>query len=201
MIDGATLKRDFPILSQTVDDRPLVYLDSAASSQKPKAVLEALERFYTTDNANVHRGVHRLAERATEAYEGARVKTARFLNADPKELIWTRNATEAINLVAHAYGRPRLSPDDEILVTIMEHHSNLVPWHLLAQRTGAVIRSVPITPEFTLDLDRFRELLSERTKIVAVSHMSNVLGTINPVRQLADLAHSYGAVVVADGGE
>jgi len=185
-----------------LDGKPLVYLDSAATSQKPRAVLEALQRYYEEYNANVHRGLYRIAERATLAYEEARAKVAAFVGARPEELVFTRGTTEAINLVAYAWGDAFVRAGDEVLVTEMEHHSNLVPWQLLAQRRGARLRVLKVRPEDgTLDLDSLDRLLTERTRIVAVTHQSNVVGTINPVRYISERAHAVGAVVVVDGAQ
>jgi len=196
------VRRDFPLLQRSVDGKPLVYLDSAATSQKPWVVLEALQRYYEEYNANVHRGLYRIAERATLAYEEARAKVAAFIGAPPEELIFTRGTTEAINLVAYSYGDAYVRPGDEILVTEMEHHSNLVPWQLLAQRRGARLRFVRVRPEDgTLDLDSLDRCLTERTRVVAVTHQSNVVGTINPVRDIAERAHAVGAVVLVDGAQ
>lgn len=199
-----TCREDFPALHQTVaGGRPLVYLDSAATSHKPYPVIEAVRRFYERDNANVHRGVHELAERATEAYERARRAVARFIGApDPACVIFVRGATEALNLVARSYAQPRLRPGDEIVLTPMEHHSNLVPWQMVAQATGATLRYVDLLPDGTLDLESYDRLLeSGRVRVVAFTHQSNVLGTINPAREMADRAHRAGAVVVLDGAQ
>jgi cysteine desulfurase/selenocysteine lyase len=201
MIDAERIRDDFPILRQTINGKRLVYLDSAASSQKPIPVLDAMRTFYENDYANVHRGVHRLATRATEAYESARCEVAGFVGARPESLVFTRNATEAINLVAHSWGRSRLTAGDEIILTVMEHHSNLVPWHLLASDHGVVLRHIPITEDFRLDLDAFERLITPRTKMVCVAHMSNTLGTVNPVKLIADRAHAAGAVVLVDGAQ
>jgi cysteine desulfurase/selenocysteine lyase len=196
------LRADFPILQQTVRGKPLVYLDNAATSQKPQAVLDTLHRYYTTLNANVHRGVHFLSEEATRAYEGARLKVKRFLNAaDPAEIVFTRGTTEAINLVAASYGRAFLGRGDEIVISTMEHHSNIVPWQILCEQTGAVLKVAPITDAGELLLDDFAALLGPRTKLVSIVHVSNALGTVNPVRQIADLAHAVGAVVLLDGAQ
>jgi len=195
-------RKDFPILQQSVHgSKPLVYLDSAATSQKPAQVIEALRHYYEFSNANVHRGLHVLAERATEIYESARVKVAKFIGAQKsEELVWTKNATEAINLVAHAYGRKFLKAGDEIVVSLMEHHSNLVPWHLLAKERGCVIRAIGLKPDGTLelaDLDRF--LAGGKVKLVALTHISNVLGTINPLSAIAAKVHAAGALLAVDG--
>ncbi|MDR7515200.1 MAG: cysteine desulfurase [Armatimonadota bacterium] len=196
------VRADFPLLQRSLDGKPLVYLDSAATSQKPRAVLEALQRYYEEYNANVHRGLYRIAERATLAYEEARAKVAAFVGARPEELVFTRGTTEAINLVAYAWGDAFVRAGDEVLVTEMEHHSNLVPWQLLAQRRGARLRVLRVRPEDgTLDLDSLDRLLTERTRIVAVTHQSNVVGTINPVRYISERAHAVGAVVVVDGAQ
>jgi cysteine desulfurase/selenocysteine lyase len=182
--------------------RPLVYLDSAASSQKPRAVLDALREFYETTNANIHRGVYALSAEATRRYDVARQKLAAYLGAEhAHEVIFTRGTTESINLVAQSWARPRLKPGDEILLTEMEHHSNIVPWQLVAEQTGAVLRPAPITDRGEIDLERFASLVTDRTKVVAVAHVSNALGTINPVRQIADLAHAAGAVLAVDGAQ
>ena len=201
-LDPVRLKKDFPILDQQVRGRPLVYLDSAATSQKPLSVIQAIERFYTHDNANVHRAVHALAERATAAFEGARERLAHFIGApEASSVIWTRGTTEAINLVAYAWARRVLKPGDEILLTEMEHHSNLVPWQMAAQDTGARLRFVPLRDDFTLDRARYHELLGERTKLVAMTWVSNVLGTINPVKEMIREAHTAGARVLLDAAQ
>jgi cysteine desulfurase/selenocysteine lyase len=201
-LDVARIRADFPILDRNVrGGKPLVYLDSAASSQKPKVVIDALADYYARYNANVHRGIHTLSEEATDEYEKARRKLQKFINAEtPEELIFVRNTTEAINLVAHSYGE-RLREGDEILLTEMEHHSNLIPWQLLAQRKGAVLKFIPIHDDGTLVMDEVPSLLSERTRIVALTHMSNVLGTINPVEEITRLAHAAGAVVLLDAAQ
>lgn len=196
------VRADFPLLQRSVDGKPLVYLDSAATSQKPRAVLEALQRYYEEYNANVHRGLYRIAEQATLAYEEARAKVAAFVGGRPEEVVFTRGTTEAINLVAYAWGDAFVRAGDEVLVTEMEHHSNLVPWQLLAQRRGARLRVLRVRPEDgTLDLDALDRLLTERTRVVAVAHQSNVVGTINPVRYISERAHAVGAVVVVDGAQ
>ena len=193
------VRADFPILHQQVNGQPLVYLDNAATSQKPQAVLDAMTHYYEADNANVHRGVHTLSARATEAYEGARDKVAAFVNADSRdEIVFTRNASEAINLVAYAWGLSELSPGDEILLSVMEHHSNLVPWQLIAKRTGAVLKHVPLSESQGFDLAAFKQLINDKTKLVAVNHVSNTLGCINPVREIVEIAHKYGAKVLID---
>ncbi len=202
-LDVGRVRADFPILSETVrDGRPLVYLDNAATSQKPRQVIDAISRFYTSENANIHRGLHYLSERATSAYDAAREQVGRFLGAgSPSEIVFTRGTTEAINLVAQSWGRSNLRPGDEVLVTEMEHHANLVPWQLVCEQTGAAFRAVPITDRGELDLDAFDGLLTERTRLVAVGHVSNALGTVNPVRELAARARALGAVVLVDGAQ
>jgi len=198
--DLATLHRpDFSLLDQQVHGQPLIYLDYAATSQKPRVVLEALEHYYSQDNANVHRGAHSLSARATEAFEAARATTARFVGAaDADEIVFTRNATEAINLVAFTWALDRLRPGDEILTTVMEHHSNLVPWQLVAARTGAVLRHVGVTAEGELDLADLQRQLGPRTRLVTLVHVSNTLGCLNPVAEVAALAHGVGARVLLD---
>jgi cysteine desulfurase / selenocysteine lyase len=197
---ASSVRQDFPILHQEVHGHPLVYLDNAATSQKPQVMLDALMHYYQCDNANVHRGVHSLSARATDAYEGARDKVQKFINAAHREeIIYTRNATEAINLVAYAWGWANLQRDDEIILTVMEHHSNLVPWQMIAQRTGAVIKHVTLTKMGEFDLEVFKTLLSDKTKLVSVVHVSNTLGCINPVKEICALAHYWGAKVLVDG--
>jgi cysteine desulfurase/selenocysteine lyase len=184
------------------DGRPLVYLDNAATSQKPRQVIDAISRFYTSENANIHRGLHYLSERATAAYDAAREKVARFLGAgSPSEIVFTRGTTEAINLVTQSWGRSNLRPGDEVLVTGMEHHANLVPWQVVCEQTGATFRAVPITDRGELDLDAFDRLLTDRTRLFAVGHVSNALGTVNPVRELAARARARGALVLVDGAQ
>jgi cysteine desulfurase / selenocysteine lyase len=201
-LDAQALRAEFPILREQVNGHPVVYLDNAASTQKPAAVIEAIERYYRTQNANVHRGIHELSNRATEAYEHARKQVAsHFGIEDLGELVWTRGTTEAINLIAYSWGLPRLREGDEILISVMEHHSNLVPWQLLAQRTGARLRFLELDAEQRLDLSRLDEVLTERTKIVSVAHVSNSIGVIHPVRRLAEAAHAVGAVMVVDGAQ
>jgi cysteine desulfurase/selenocysteine lyase len=199
-MDG--VRECFPALAQEVNGHSLVYLDSAASSQKPAVVLEALDAFYRLDNSNVHRGIHALSMRATEAYEGARAKVAGFIGAaDPAEVVWTRGTTEALNLVASSWGGANLREGDEVLLSVMEHHSNLVPWQLLAQRTGAKLRFLDIDAEGRLDLARLDELLTTRTRVVSLAHVSNALGTIHPIAEIARAAHAVGAVVVVDAAQ
>jgi cysteine desulfurase/selenocysteine lyase len=200
--DVESVRLDFPILHQEVHGCPLVYLDNAATSQKPRVVIEALDDYYRLYNANIHRGIHALSERATEAYEDARRKVAGFINArSAKEIIWTRNTTEAINLVASTWGRANLEPDDVILLTEMEHHSNLIPWQMLAAETGAELRFIPVTDGGLLDLDHLDEMLTERTKLVSIVHMSNVLGTVNPVAEIGRRARDVGARMLVDGAQ
>ena len=193
------VRADFPILQQQVNGKPLIYLDNAATSQKPQAVLDAMLHYYQADNANVHRGVHTLSARATEAYEGARDKVARFINAASRdEVVFTRNASEAINLVAYSWGLSELKPGDEILLSVMEHHSNLVPWQLIAQRTGAVLKHVTLTETQEFDLDAFHKLVTDKTRLIAVNHISNTLGCINPVDEIVATAQKVGARVLID---
>ena len=201
-INMKNVRPDFPILDQRVHGKPLIYLDSAATSQKPKTVIEALSHYYSTMNANIHRGIYYLSEEATIAFEKTRRKVSEFIGAkEDRYIIFTHNATEAINLVAHAWGRKNIKEGDEILLTHMEHHSNLVPWQLLAQEKGAVLKYIPITKEGFLDIERFNNLLTDRTKLLAVTHMSNVLGTINPLSHLITKAHAVGAKVLVDGAQ
>ncbi|HEX2635556.1 MAG TPA: cysteine desulfurase [Gemmatimonadales bacterium] len=201
-LDVEQLRKDFPILSQRVRGKPLVYLDNAATSQKPRSVIEAVGRFYATENANIHRGVHFLSERATLAYEAVRARVARFLNASSSdEIVFTSGTTEAVNLVAQSWGRSAVRAGDELLVTAMEHHSNLVPWQLLAAQTGAIVRAVPITDAGELDLDAFDRLLTDRTRLLAIAHVSNALGTVNPVRALVAHARQRGLVTLVDGAQ
>jgi cysteine desulfurase / selenocysteine lyase len=200
--DVERIRQDFPMLRQTVRGKRLVYLDNAATSQKPQAVIDAVTRFYTSENANIHRGVHYLSERATAAYDQAREKVARFINArSSHEVIFTRGTTEGINLVAQSYGRTFLKPGDEILITGMEHHSNIVPWQLVCEQTGAVLRAARINDSGELDLDSFTELLNDRTRLVALVHVSNALGTINPVKRLIELAHGRGIPILLDAAQ
>jgi len=200
--DPLAIRRQFPALHQEVSGKPLVYLDSAATSQKPRAVLDALDAYYEHDNANVHRGIHELSRRATLAYEEARAKVAGWVGAaEPAEIVFTRGTTEAINLVASAWGLDNVGEGDEILLTVLEHHSNIVPWQLLAHRTGAKLRYIELDDQGRLILDDLPSLLSERTKIVTFSHVSNALGTVNPVQEIAAAAHEVGALVVVDGAQ
>lgn len=197
-----SIRNDFPILSRQVHGKPLVYLDSTASSQKPLAVLEAMETYYRTYNANIHRGVYAISEEATAAVDKARIKTARFINArQSKQIIFTRNTTESINLVAYSWGNANIHAGDLIILTEMEHHSNLVPWQLLAERTGARLEFVPVTDEGLLQQDTYTQLLQQGPKLVAFTHMSNVLGTINPAQEMIAQAHSAGAIVLLDAAQ
>ena len=196
------LRAQFPALAQEVGGHPLVYLDNAATSQKPQSVLDALAAYYEDDNANVHRGIHELSRRATTAFEGARVKLAKFIGApDSAELVWTRGTTEAINLVASSWGMDTLGDGDEILLSSLEHHSNIVPWQLVASRTGARLRYIEMDEQGRLILDDLPELLTDRTRLVAVSHISNALGTVNPIREIVDQAKQVGALVLVDGAQ
>jgi cysteine desulfurase/selenocysteine lyase len=196
------IRADFPALSMQVYGKPLVYLDNAASAQKPQFVLDRLRRAYTSEYANVHRGLHYLANAATEAYEGARDTVRGFLNAERREeIIFTRNATEALNLVAYTFGRERIKPGDEIVISIMEHHSNIVPWHFLRERHGAVIKWAPVDEDGNFLVDELEKLLTDRTKMVAVTHMSNALGTIVPVKEVTRIAHARGIPVLIDGSQ
>ncbi len=200
--DVERVRRDFPILGREVRGRPLVYLDNAATTQKPRAVLDALTRYYTESNANIHRGVHYLSETATQAHEAARATMQRFFNArEAREVIFTRNATEGINLVAQTFGRTQVGAGNEIVITGMEHHSNIVPWQMLCQQTGATLRVAPITDDGELEWDELERLVGPRTKLVAVVHLSNSLGTVNPVRRVVELAHAHGAAVLIDGAQ
>jgi cysteine desulfurase / selenocysteine lyase len=200
--DVARIREDFPILAQPVYGKPLIYLDNAASAQKPKAVLERLHHAYTAEYANVHRGLHYLANAATEAYEDARERVRAFLNAARKEeIIFTRNATEAINLVAYTFGRERIKVGDEIVLSIMEHHSNVVPWHFLRERQGAVLKWAPVDDDGNFLIDEFERLLSPRTKMIALTHMSNMLGTVVPVKEVVRRAHARGIPVLLDGAQ
>ena len=196
------VRQNFPILGEKIYGKPLVYLDSAATSQKPQVVIDAMSRFLLKENANAHRGVHYLAERATEAYEGARAKAQRFLNAEHvDEIVFVRGTTEAINLVAQTYGMKHVGEGDEVLITAMEHHSNIVPWQMLCEQTGARLRVAPINDDGELLLDEFEQLIGPQTRLVAVTHVSNVLGTINPIRRIVELAHVRGARVLIDGAQ
>ncbi len=200
--DVGRVREDFPILGMQIHGKPLVYLDNAASAQKPKAVLDRLTRAYTSEYSNVHRGLHYLANAATEGYEGAREKVAGFLNAGrTDEIVFTRGATEAINLVAQTFGRERIGPGDEIVLSIMEHHANIVPWHFLRERQGAVIKWAPVDDQGNFLIDEFEKLLTDRTKMIAITQMSNVLGTVVPVKEVVRIAHARGIPVLVDGAQ
>ncbi|MTI62329.1 cysteine desulfurase [Methylophaga sp.] len=200
--DIEAIRRDFPILNQEVNGNPLAYLDNAASSQKPVQVIEAVDAYYRLDNANVHRGVHRLSQRATDAYEGARDKVRGFLNAKlDKEIVFVRGATEAINLVAQSFVRPQIKPGDEILISHIEHHANIVPWQMVCEQTGAKLKVIPMTESGELDLSDFDSLLNERTKILAIGHVSNALGTINPIKEMIGQAKAKSIPVLVDGAQ
>ena len=201
-IDVLRVRADFPILGRTVHGKPLVYLDNAATSQKPRAVLDAIAAYYSEINANVHRGVHQLSERATAAYEASRERVRAFFNAESiREIVFTRNATEGINLVAHSFARPRLKPGDEVLISALEHHSNIVPWQLACEATGATLRVAPIDDAGELLLDEFERLLTPRTRIVAITHMSNAIGTVTPAAEIVRLAHARGIPVLLDASQ
>jgi cysteine desulfurase/selenocysteine lyase len=201
-VEAATIRQDFPILRQRVHGKPLVYLDNAATTQKPQAVIDRISRYYAEENANIHRGVHALSDRATEAHEAARETVRGFLNAAySREIIFVRGATEAINLVAQTYGRAHVGPGDEVVLSEMEHHSNIVPWQILCEEKGARLRIVPMTDAGELRLDEYERLLSDRTRLVSVTHVSNALGTINPVAEMIHLAHARGIAVLLDGAQ
>ncbi|MGQ3481099.1 cysteine desulfurase [Paenibacillus sp. TY11] len=201
-MNTALIREQFPILHQEINGHPLVYLDNAATSQKPLAVIEAIKHYYEYDNSNVHRGVHTLGSRATDAYEGAREKVARFLNAKrSQEIIFTRGTTTALNLVASSYGRANCKEGDEIVITPMEHHSNLIPWQQVAKATGATLKYIPLQEDGSVDLADVENTITENTKIVAIAHVSNVLGVVNPVKEIAAIAHRKGAVIVVDGAQ
>lgn len=201
-LDVEKIRQDFPLLHQEVNGKPLAYLDNAATSQKPTQVIEALDKYYQEDNANIHRGVHTLSERATIDYEQARGKVRSFINANSeKEIIFVRGATEGINLIAQSYGRNKLKTGDEIIISEMEHHSNIVPWQLLCEQTGAILKIIPINDSGELILEEFEKLLSSKTKLVSIAHISNALGTINPIQTIIDRAHEHNAVVIIDGAQ
>nr|WP_163503818.1 cysteine desulfurase [Halomonas socia] len=201
-LDVAALREEFPILAREVHGKPLVYLDNAATSQTPRRVIAAFDDYFGRYNANIHRGLHTLADEATAAFEGTRETVRGFLNAgDSREIIFTRGTTEAINLVANAWGRDSLRPGDEVLVSRLEHHSNIVPWQLLASQLGIVVKVIPVDTRGVLDLDAYRELFSERTRLVAVNHVSNAFGTVNPVKQMASIAHANGVLILVDGAQ
>lgn len=199
---GRELREQFPILNQEINGHPLVYLDSAATSQKPRSVIDAIQAYYEKDNSNVHRGVHTLGSRATDAYEGAREKVARFINAArTEEIVFTRGTTSALNLVASSYGRSVCGEGDEIVITQMEHHSNFIPWQQVAKATGATLKFIPMQEDGTLLLSDVEQTITDRTKIVSIAYASNVLGIVNPVKQIAEIAHRHGAVIVVDGAQ
>jgi cysteine desulfurase / selenocysteine lyase len=201
-LEVARIRADFPILKRIINGHPLIYLDNAATSQKPQQVIDALVHYYTYTNANVHRGVHTLSVEATDEYEAVRERVGRFIGTDdPDEVVFVRNTTEGLNLVAATWGRANLKPGDEILVALFEHHSNLIPWQRVALETGAHVRFIPLTPEGTVDIDVFRGMLSDKTRVVAIAYASNVLGTITNLSDIATLAHGVGAIVVADGAQ
>lgn len=201
-MDIQAIREQFPILDQEINGKPLVYLDSSATSQKPLKVIEAINQYYRENNSNVHRGVHTLGSRATDQYEGAREKVKQFINAkDTAEIIFNRGTTTALNVVAQSYGLANVTKDDEIVITPMEHHSNIIPWQQVAKITGASLKYIPMQEDGTLSLDDVRKTVTERTKIVAIAHVSNVLGTINPIKEIAKIAHEHGAVIVVDGAQ
>lgn len=202
MFDVEAVRQDFPVLQQTVHGKPLIYFDNAATSQKPQAVIDTLIHYYQNDNANIHRGVHTLSERATKAYEDARKTVQQFINAKhDSEIVFLRGTTEAINLVAQSYGRSNISQGDEIIISEMEHHANIVPWQLLCEQTGAVLKVIPINDKGELLIDEYEKLFSTKTKLVAVVHISNALGTINPIKQIIDIAHQHEVPVLIDGAQ
>jgi len=200
-LDLPRLRADFPILGERVNGHPLVYLDSAATSQKPEVVIDAISNYYRTANANVHRGVHQLGELATEVYEGARESVAKFINANPRGVVFVRNTTEGLNLVAQAYARPRFGPADRIVATVMEHHANLVPWQQVRDQTGCQLEFISVTDQGRLEEESVTRLLQAPTRLLAVTHVSNVLGTVNPIRELVERAHRQGIVVCVDGAQ
>lgn len=198
----ASVREQFPILHQEINGHPLVYLDNAATSQKPQVVIDAVKRYYEWENSNVHRGVHTLGSRATDAYEGAREKVARFINAESSEqIIFTRGTTTALNLVASSYARSVCGPGDEIVLTEMEHHSNLIPWQQAALAVGATLKYIPLQPDGSIRVEDVEAIVTERTKVVAIAYVSNVMGIVHPVKQIAEIAHRHGAVVVVDGAQ
>ncbi|EAF9834593.1 cysteine desulfurase [Listeria monocytogenes] len=202
MIDIQKIRADFPILAQEINEKPLAYLDNAATSQKPKQVIEALTHYYEFDNANVHRGVHTLAARATDAYESARGKVAKFIHArEVAEIIFTRGTTSAINLVVDSYAEANIEAGDEIVISYLEHHSNLIPWQQLAKRKGAVLKYIELEEDGTISVEQAKKTIGEKTKIVALAHVSNVLGTITPIKEIAAVAHQFGAVILVDGAQ
>src|SRR6185437_11114996 len=200
--DVEKVRADFPVLKESVHGKPLVYLDSAATAQKPLQVIEAIRKFHEVDCANIHRGVHELSQRSTAAYEETRAKTKKFLNSrHTSELIFTRGTTEGINMVASSWGRKNVKEGDEIVISAMEHHSNIVPWQMLCEETGAVLRVIPMNDRGELIMEEYARLLTPRTKMVAVAHVSNALGTINPVRQIIEMAHANGSLTLIDGAQ
>ncbi|HHQ0256246.1 TPA: cysteine desulfurase [Listeria innocua] len=202
MIDIQKIRADFPILAQEINEKPLTYLDNAATSQKPKQVIAALTHYYEFDNANVHRGVHTLAARATDAYESARGKVAKFIHArEVAEIIFTRGTTSAINLVVDSYAEANIEAGDEIVISYLEHHSNLIPWQQLAKRKGAVLKYIELEEDGTISVEQAKKTIDEKTKIVALAHVSNVLGTITPIKEIAAIAHQFGAVILVDGAQ
>ncbi|CUL32620.1 cysteine desulfurase [Listeria monocytogenes] len=202
MIDIQKIRADFPILAQEINEKPLAYLDNAATSQKPKQVIEALTHYYEFDNANVHRGVHTLAARATDAYESARGKVAKFIHArEVAEIIFTRGTTSAINLVVDSYAEANIEAGDEIVISYLEHHSNLIPWQQLAKRKGAVLKYIELEEDGTISVEQAKKTIGEKTKIVALAHVSNVLGTITPIKEIAAIAHQFGAIILVDGAQ
>ena len=202
MLNIEEIRKDFPILSRTVYNRPLVYLDNAATTQKPRAVVEAMTEEYYSVNANVHRGVHYLSQQATELHEQARANVQKFINAlSEAEIIFTRSTTESLNLVAFSFGEAFLKEGDEVLVSVMEHHSNIVPWQMLRERKGIVLKVIPMTDEGEIDLEAYKNLFSPRTRLVCIAHVSNVLGTVNPVKEMTAIAHAHGAKVLVDGAQ
>ncbi|EAE2472031.1 cysteine desulfurase [Listeria innocua] len=202
MIDIQKIRADFPILAQEINEKPLAYLDNAATSQKPKQVIAALTHYYEFDNANVHRGVHTLAARATDAYESARSKVAKFIHArEVAEIIFTRGTTSAINLVVDSYAEANIEAGDEIVISYLEHHSNLIPWQQLAKRKGAVLKYIELEEDGTISVEQAKKTIGEKTKIVALAHVSNVLGTITPIKEIAAIAHKFGAVILVDGAQ
>ena len=201
-LDVEKIRKDFPALHQKVYGKPLVYLDNAATSQKPQSVIDTVARYYTIENSNIHRGVHYLSERATKAYEEARTKVKEFINArEAREIVFCRSTTEGVNLVAQSFARGLLKPGDEILITAMEHHSNIVPWQILGEQTGAILRVAPINDAGELLLSEFEKLLTAKTKLVSIAHISNALGTINPVEEIIEMAHRRNIPVVIDGAQ
>ena len=201
-LDVEKVRGDFPILRREVHGKPLVYLDTAASAQRPTVVIDAVDRFYRQHNANIHRGVHQLSQEATEAYESARSKVAGFINApSDQEIVFTRGTTESINLVAHGYLQPLLKKGDEILVSWMEHHSNIVPWQMLCEQTGAVLKVIPMNQRGELDMEAFEAMLTERTRLLGIVHISNALGTVNPVKRICSIARKHGVPVLVDGAD